>query len=59
MTSDNCMCNYVIYTSKLYLYVGALNQLARDLACEWASDNIRANSVAPWVTATSLVQKVN
>ncbi|ESQ36156.1 hypothetical protein EUTSA_v10009420mg [Eutrema salsugineum] len=36
---------------------GAMNQLARNLACEWASDGIRANSVAPWVTATSLVKK--
>ncbi|KAF8110275.1 hypothetical protein N665_0085s0005 [Sinapis alba] len=25
--------------------------------CEWASDGIRANSVAPWVTKTPLVQK--
>ncbi|XP_010542629.1 PREDICTED: tropinone reductase homolog At1g07440-like [Tarenaya hassleriana] len=33
---------------------GAMNQLARNLACEWASNNIRANSVAPGITATSL-----
>uniref|UniRef100_A0A7N0ZZB0 Uncharacterized protein n=1 Tax=Kalanchoe fedtschenkoi TaxID=63787 RepID=A0A7N0ZZB0_KALFE len=26
---------------------GAVNQLAKDLACEWAKDNIRSNSVAP------------
>ncbi|CAH2060166.1 unnamed protein product [Thlaspi arvense] len=26
---------------------GALNQLARNLACEWAKDGIRANAVAP------------
>ncbi|CAH8354457.1 unnamed protein product [Eruca vesicaria subsp. sativa] len=36
---------------------GGMNQLARNLACEWASDGIRANSVAPWVTRTPLVQK--
>ncbi|CAH2038665.1 unnamed protein product [Thlaspi arvense] len=36
---------------------GAMNQLARNLACEWASDGIRANSVAPYVTVTSLVKK--
>ncbi|CAF2051793.1 tropinone reductase homolog At1g07450 [Brassica napus] len=36
---------------------GAMNQLGRNLACEWASDGIRVNSVAPWVTATSLVKK--
>ncbi|WZZ50293.1 hypothetical protein YC2023_050400 [Brassica napus] len=26
---------------------GAMNQLARSLACEWATDGIRINSVAP------------
>lgn len=31
---------------------GAVNQLARNLACEWAKDNIRVNSVAPWVIKT-------
>ncbi|KAJ4725728.1 tropinone reductase [Melia azedarach] len=33
---------------------GAMNQLAKNLACEWASDNIRANSVAPWLVRTPL-----
>ncbi|KAF9597578.1 hypothetical protein IFM89_019946 [Coptis chinensis] len=27
---------------------GAMNQLTKNLACEWAKDNIRSNSVAPW-----------
>nr|ABW74581.1 putative tropinone reductase [Boechera divaricarpa] len=31
---------------------GAMNQLARNLACEWASDNIRTNSVCPWFITT-------
>ena len=26
----------------------ALNQLTRNLACEWAKDGIRTNGVAPW-----------
>ncbi|KAJ8424166.1 hypothetical protein Cgig2_032101 [Carnegiea gigantea] len=34
---------------------GAMNQLARNLACEWAKDNIRVNSVAPGYTNTPLV----
>lgn len=34
----------------------AMNQLTKNLACEWAKDNIRANSVAPWYTKTSLVE---
>lgn len=32
----------------------ALNQLAKNLACEWAKDGVRVNSVAPWVTLTEL-----
>ncbi|KAF3542486.1 hypothetical protein DY000_02002638 [Brassica cretica] len=30
----------------------ALNQLGRNLACEWASDNIRVNAVCPWFITT-------
>ncbi|XP_010469818.1 PREDICTED: tropinone reductase homolog At2g30670 isoform X1 [Camelina sativa] len=35
---------------------GALNQLARTLACEWARDSIRANSVAPNFIYTAMAQ---
>ncbi|KAK0605686.1 hypothetical protein LWI29_029605 [Acer saccharum] len=35
---------------------GSMNQLAKNLACEWARDNIRANSVAPWFIKTSLAE---
>lgn len=38
--------------------IGAMNQLARNLACEWASDGIRANAVAPAVIATPLTEAV-
>ncbi|KAI4993870.1 hypothetical protein ZWY2020_008183 [Hordeum vulgare] len=34
-----------------------MNQLAKNLACEWAKDNIRINSVAPWYIKTSLVEE--
>ncbi|KAK3409953.1 hypothetical protein EUGRSUZ_J02028 [Eucalyptus grandis] len=27
---------------------GAMNQLTKNLACEWAKDNIRSNSIAPY-----------
>ncbi|KAL2898851.1 hypothetical protein RDABS01_023933, partial [Bienertia sinuspersici] len=37
---------------------GAINQLAKNLACEWAKDNIRVNSVAPWFVQTPLTDKV-
>ncbi|KAI5321894.1 PREDICTED: tropinone reductase [Prunus dulcis] len=33
---------------------GAINQLAKNLACEWAKDNIRTNSIAPWFITTPL-----
>ncbi|KAL9231386.1 hypothetical protein vseg_006621 [Gypsophila vaccaria] len=35
---------------------GAINQLTKNLACEWAKDNIRTNSVSPWYIRTSLVE---
>ncbi|KAH9661602.1 Tropinone reductase [Citrus sinensis] len=35
---------------------GAMNHLARILACEWAQDNIRTNSVTPWFVATPLTE---
>ncbi|KAG6681310.1 hypothetical protein I3842_13G087400 [Carya illinoinensis] len=35
---------------------GAMNQLTKNLACEWAKDNIRTNCVAPWFTTTPLAQ---
>nr|GMD37482.1 tropinone reductase homolog [Ipomoea batatas] len=36
-------------------FYGALNQVTKNLACEWAKDNIRVNSVAPWIIRTKLV----
>ncbi|MCL7040303.1 hypothetical protein MKW94_002494 [Papaver nudicaule] len=35
---------------------GAINQLTKNLACEWAKDKIRVNSVAPWIIKTSLME---
>ncbi|XP_062169376.1 tropinone reductase homolog At5g06060-like [Alnus glutinosa] len=37
---------------------GAINQLTRSLACEWARDNIRTNCVAPAATMTPLLENV-
>ncbi|XP_031256974.1 tropinone reductase homolog At5g06060-like isoform X5 [Pistacia vera] len=36
---------------------GAMNQVAKNFACEWAKDNIRVNSVAPAVIKTSLIDE--
>lgn len=43
------------YSSVYAATKGAMNQLTKNLACEWAKDNIRINSVAPWIIRTSLV----
>jgi len=42
-----------VRTGPLYgLSKAAVHQLSRNLACEWASDGIRVNSVAPWYIRT-------
>ncbi|CAL1399056.1 unnamed protein product [Linum trigynum] len=35
---------------------GAINQLTRNLACEWAKDNIRTNAVAPGSIRTTMTE---
>ncbi|GAB4860105.1 hypothetical protein Ancab_011583 [Ancistrocladus abbreviatus] len=53
-------------TSLVYLGVGsiyssskgAMNQLTRYLACEWAKDNIKTNAVAPGFIKTPLAEQV-
>ncbi|XP_038723560.1 tropinone reductase homolog At2g29150-like isoform X2 [Tripterygium wilfordii] len=37
---------------------GALIQLTKNLACEWAKDNIRVNAVAPWFVKTELTKPI-
>nr|GMD87459.1 tropinone reductase homolog At2g29260, chloroplastic-like [Ipomoea batatas] len=60
----------VVFTSSVSAFVslksmsvqgatkGAINQLTKSLACEWAKDNIRSNGVAPWYIRTSMVEQV-
>lgn len=38
---------------------GAINQVTRNLACEWANDKIRVNSVSPGFIDTELVETYN
>ncbi|KAL8517523.1 hypothetical protein ACS0TY_015683 [Phlomoides rotata] len=35
---------------------GAINQLTKNLACEWGKDNIRTNTVAPFGVRTSILK---
>mmetsp|Transcript_14113 Transcript_14113/g.30748 ORF Transcript_14113/g.30748 Transcript_14113/m.30748 type:complete len:269 (-) Transcript_14113:55-861(-) len=35
----------------------AMNQLTRNMACEWAQRNIRVNAVTPWMTMTPMLQE--
>ncbi|MCF8243488.1 MAG: SDR family oxidoreductase [Melioribacteraceae bacterium] len=37
---------------------GAMVQLGKNLACEWAEDGIRVNTVAPWYIKTPLAEQV-
>ncbi|CAI0471910.1 unnamed protein product [Linum tenue] len=37
---------------------GAINQLTRSFACEWAKDNIRTNAVAPGSIRTTMAEPV-
>ncbi|CDP12723.1 unnamed protein product [Coffea canephora] len=48
---------HVHHLSVYSMTKGAMNQLTKNLACEWAKDNIRVNSVAPWYIRTSLAEE--
>ncbi|PIA40447.1 hypothetical protein AQUCO_02500271v1 [Aquilegia coerulea] len=38
---------------------GAINQVTKNLACEWAKDNIRTNSIAPGLIRTAMTEQVS
>jgi len=46
------------YPSVFNWHAGAINQVTKNLACEWARDNIRTNCIAPGPIRTPLLEKV-
>jgi tropinone reductase I len=51
---DSAMRSGVVYA----MTKAAVTQMAYNLSCEWATDNIRVNTVSPWYIDTPLVQPV-
>ncbi len=50
--------NHVRTGSPYGMTKAALHQLSRNLACEWASDGVRVNTVAPWYIRTQRSEPV-
>ena len=40
------------------VHAAAVNQLTKNLCCEWGSDGIHVNAVSPWYILTPLAQQV-
>jgi tropinone reductase I len=52
-------CNTAMKSGIVYAMTkAAMTQMTFNLACEWAKDNIRVNTIAPWYIDTPLVQPV-
>ncbi|KAE8684795.1 Detected protein of confused Function [Hibiscus syriacus] len=45
---------FVFKLKALSFSSGAINQITKNLACEWSKDNIRANTVSPWGVKTTI-----
>ena len=43
---------------KSMILTGAMNQFTKNLALEWAKDNIRVNAVAPGTVMTLLLKSI-
>lgn len=50
--------NWNYYYFGLQFSAGAINQLTKNFACEWAKDGIRTNTVAPWGVRTQVIPPV-
>ena len=46
------------FRADMCVFAAALNQLTKNLCCEWGPDGIRVNAVSPWYTLTPLAQQV-
>lgn len=65
-SKDGCIVNVSSVAGQKHLRTGsiygmtkaAMIQLTKNLACEWAEENIRVNAVAPWYIKTPLAETV-
>ncbi|MFW5962821.1 MAG: SDR family oxidoreductase [Bacteroidota bacterium] len=65
-SKDGCIVNVSSVAGQKHLRTGsiygmtkaAMIQLTKNLACEWAKENIRVNAVAPWYIKTPLAETV-
>lgn len=63
---SGCVVNVSSVAGRSHLRTGVayamskagINQMTRNLACEWAGDSIRVNAVAPWYIETPLADQV-
>ncbi len=56
-----CVCVRVCVCRSGSIYAmtkASMNQLTKNLACEWAGDGVRVNSVGTWYTSTDLANQV-
>jgi len=52
-------CNTAMRSGVVYAMTkAAMSQMGYNLACEWAAEKIRINTVSPWYIDTPLVQPV-
>jgi len=65
-SGEGCIVNISSVAGLTHLQTGAVYgmtkaamvQMTKNLACEWAEDNIRVNAVAPWYIETPLAKQV-